>query len=148
MKRFLLLFFVILIGLGMLNHSGCKKSEITGPDMSIVDVRWILQSIKFSSTNVVPIVDTFFIMLNGDSSIDMSVDFNDCAGSYTLGDNNSIYIDYNTIACTEVYCGDDSMDDEFHDALNSASRYEVEGNELKIYFNNGQSYLNFVAESS
>jgi hypothetical protein len=40
------------------------------------------------------------------------------------------------------------MDDEFHEALNSASRYEVDGNRLRVYFNNESSQLNFIAESS
>jgi hypothetical protein len=39
------------------------------------------------------------------------------------------------------------MDEEFHEALNLATKYKVEGNRLQIYFNNGSSQLNFIAES-
>jgi heat shock protein HslJ len=141
-----MLFFVVW---GMMFHTGCKKSDINDPpDMSIVGVRWILESIQYSAASVIPSVETFNILLNEDSTVEMEVACNYCAGTYELGNNNFILFDYSTIACTEVYCGDDSMDDEFHDALNSASRYEVDGNRLRVYFNNESSQLNFIADSS
>ena len=146
MKRFLLIFVVLFMVTGMVFHTGCKKSEINEPpDMSIVGVKWVLESIQYSAVNVIPIVEIFYIQLREDSRIEMEVDCNYCAGMYELGNNNFILFDYSTIACTEAYCGDDSMDDEFHDALNSATRYEVNGNRLRVYFNNESSHLNFIA---
>lgn len=149
MKQFLLIFILLfMVSLGLLVHTGCKKSDINEPpDMSIVGVRWMLESIQYSAVNVIPIVETFFILLKEDSNVEMEVDCNYCAGTYELGNNNFILLDYSTIACTEAYCGDDSMDDEFHEALNSATKYEVDGNRLRVYFNNESSQLNFIAES-
>ncbi len=147
MKRFLLIIILLfMVSSGMLVHTGCKKSKINDPpDMSIVGVKWVLESIQYSAANVIPIVAMFSIQFGEDSRLEMEVDCNYCAGAYELGNNNFILFDYSTIACTEAYCGDDSMDDEFHDALNSATKYEVDGNRLRIYFNNESSRLNFIA---
>lgn len=144
MKRILLIFMLFFMLSGIVFYTGCKKSDINEPpDMSIVGVKWILESIQYSATNVIPINEIFFILLKEDSRIEMEVDCNYCAGTYELGNNNFILFDYTTIACTEAYCGEDSLDDEFHAALNSATRYEVDGNRLRVYFNNESSQLNF-----
>ena len=146
MKRFLLIFMLLFMVSGMVFYTGCKKSDVNDPpDMSIVDVKWILESIQYSAANVVSIEEIFYILLKEDSRIEMEVDCNYCAGTYELGNNNFILFDYSTIACTEAYCGDDSMDDEFHEALNSATKYEVDSNRLQVYFNNESSQLNFIA---
>jgi heat shock protein HslJ len=146
MKRFLFLFILLFMVWGMVFHTGCKKSDINEPpDMSIVGVKWMLESIQYSAANVIPIAEIFFIQLKEDLSLEMEVDCNYCAGTYELGNNNFILFDYSTIACTEAYCGDDSRDDDFHDALNSATKYEVDGNRLRVYFNNESSQLNFIA---
>jgi heat shock protein HslJ len=147
MKRFLLIIILLfMVSSGMLVHTGCKKSDINEPpDMSIIGVKWVLESIQYSAANVIPIVEMFSIRFGEDSRLEMEVDCNYCAGTYELGNNNFILFDYSTIACTEAYCGDDSMDDEFHEALNSATKYEVDGNRLRVYFNNESSQLNFIA---
>ncbi len=132
---------------GSVFYTGCKKSDINEPpDMSIVGVRWNLESIRYSAANVIPIDEIFFIRLREDSRVEMEVDCNYCAGWYALGNDNSILFDYSTMACTEAYCGEDSRDEEFHDALNTATKYEVEGNRLRVYFNNETSHLNFITE--
>lgn len=146
MKRFLLFFILLFIVGGMLFHTGCKKSNINeSPDMSIVGVKWVLESIQYSIVNVIPSQEMFSILLKEDYSLEMEVDCNNCGGSYELGNNNIILFDYSTIFCTEAYCGDDSMDNEFHQALGSATMYEVNGNRLRIYFNNESSQLIFIA---
>jgi heat shock protein HslJ len=133
---------------GLVFYTGCKKIDINEPpDMSIVGVKWILESIQYSPRTVIPIIESFYIRLREDFSVGMEVDCNHCGGRYSLGDNNSIFFDYATLGCSEMYCGDDSMDEEFHAALKSATRYKVEGNRLRVYFNNGSSHLNFIAES-
>jgi len=147
MKRFLFLFILLFMVCGLVFYTGCKKSDINEPpDMSIVGVKWILESIQYSPVNVIPINESFYILLREDFTVGMEVACNHCGGMYSLGDNNSISFDYTTLGCTEIYCGDDSMDEEFHEALNSATKYKVEGNRLWIYFNNGSSQLNFIAE--
>ena len=146
MKRFLLISIVLFMVSGILFHTGCKKSDVNEPpDMSIIGVKWVLESIQYSAVNVIPIQEIFSILLKEDYSLEMEVDCNNCGGEYTLGNNNFILFDYSTIFCTEAYCGDDSLDTEFHEALNSATKYEVDGNRLRIYFNNESSQLNFIA---
>ena len=147
MKRFLLIFMLLFMVSGTVFYTACKKSNIDKPpDMSIVGVKWILESIQYSVVNIIPIDEIFFIRLRDDYRLEMEVDCNYCAGTYELGNNNFILFDYTTIACTEADCGEDSRDDEFHDALNSATRYEVDGNRLRVFFNSESSQLNFIAE--
>jgi heat shock protein HslJ len=149
LKRFFFIFILLFLVSIMVFHTGCRKSEINNPpDMSIVGVKWVLESIQYSAVNLTPIVETFYILLYEDFSLDMEVDCNYCAGEYILGNNNSILFDYSTIACTEAYCGEDSWDDEFHDALNTATKYEVDSNRLRVYFNNESSQLNFITNPS
>jgi|GEM_PF-726488 len=149
MKRFLLIFLLLFMVSGILFYTGCKKSDVNEPpDMSIVGVKWVFESIQYSAVNVIPIREMFSILLKEDYSLEMEVDCNNCGGTYELGNNNFILFDYSTIFCTEAYCGDDSMDDEFHGALNSATKYEVDGNRLRVYFNNESNQLNFIADPS
>lgn len=136
------LFIVVSITL-LLLPTGCKKSE-SNPDNDIAGIQWILESIRYSDQNVVQIEELFTILFNNDGSLQMEVDCNTCAGTYQLGAGNSItFTDH--IACTEVFCGVNSKDTEFHDALDTASRYEKDGTILTIFFNSEQSRLIFHA---
>jgi heat shock protein HslJ len=136
------LFNVFLVVL-LLFHPGCKKSTSI-PDNPLSGVKWILQSIRYSDQNIVQIGRVFFIRFNEDLSFEMQVDCNSCSGTYVLGAGNSLSFNAQ-MACTDAYCGDNSPDDEFHAAIETVSRYEKIGNRLQIYFNNGQSFLDFMA---
>ena len=144
MKKYLLFFLMAVILIGTVIHFGCKKSE------SIVEnplwgARWILDAIQYSDQNIVLIRRPFSLRFNQDGTVDMVVDCNECNGTYVVDDNGSLtFLDHST--CTEVFCGNDSNDDAFHAALDTASRYEIIGRNLRIFFNNGQSRLNFNAE--
>ncbi len=146
MKRFFLLFMLLFFIFGLVLHTGCKKSDIS-PDSLLQGVKWILESIQYSAQNVVPIEETFYILFNEDLTFQMQVDCNSCTGTYVLGANNSLTF-ADQMACTDAYCGDDSKDNEFHAAIDTVSRYDVDGNRLRLYFSNEQSHLNFIAESS
>ena len=144
MKKGLFIFLFAVIMMGMVCHHACKKSD-SDSDSALVGIQWILESIRYSDQNIVQIEKIFSILFNRDKSLEMEVDCNTCAGTYELGPNRSIsFIDH--MSCTEVYCGPGSKDAEFHAALDTASRYDISGNTLKIYFNAGQSTLDFYAQ--
>lgn len=144
MKKYIGVFFVIFIVTGLLFQPGCKKSEepIANP---LIGINWVLQTIQYSPQNVIAIEDLYSIQFKDDGTHGMVVDCNTCVGTYEIGANASIrFITHSE--CTEAYCGDDSRDAEFHVALDSAYRYEIDGNSLRIYFDNGASLLNFNAQ--
>ncbi len=143
-KGFFIFLFAVIMA-GMVFHHACKKSD-SDSGSALVGIKWILESIRYSDQNIVQIEKIFSILFNEDKSLEMEVDCNFCTGTYELGPNRSISF-INHMSCTEVYCGPDSKDAEFHAALDTASRYDINGNTLKIYFNAGQSTLNFLVGS-
>jgi heat shock protein HslJ len=144
MKKYIGVFIVILIVTGLLFQPGCKKSEepIENP---LTGINWVLQTIQYSAANVIVIEDPFSILFYNDGTHEMVVDCNTCVGTYEIGANAAITFTSHS-ECTEAFCGQDSRDAEFHVALDSASRYEIDGSSLRIYFNNGASLLNFNAQ--
>jgi len=145
MKTFLLIFMLLFFISGTLFHTGCKKNDLIS-DSPLINIKWILESIQYP-VQIVPIERTFYILFNEDRTLEMQVDCNFCSGTYELGAGNSISFG-EEMMCTDAFCGDDSKDTEFHAALDTTSSYDVNGNRLRIYFGNGQSRLNFIAESS
>jgi heat shock protein HslJ len=137
---------VIAMAVAAMFFTGCKKSDLNG-DYPITGVRWVLESIRYSAMNIVPVDEPFWIVFNDDGSLQMRVDCNDCGGSFTVGENNSIA--FVQLACTEAFCGEDSKDRQFYDAIDAASRYEAGENNLRIYFvslENEDGALNFTRE--
>ncbi|MFC2141081.1 META domain-containing protein [Acidobacteriota bacterium] len=146
MKRFLVILMLLSVIPYMAFHMGCKKSnQIT--DYPLQGVKWILESIQYSNQNILSIERMFYVLFNENLTFQMQVDCNTCNGTYALGANHSILFS-RQMACTDAFCGDDSPDNEFHAALETVSKYNVNGNRLRLYFNNEQSFLNFIAESS
>jgi len=144
MKKIILAVLPVLMVTGLLFDTGCKKSDADDPDGQLVGITWVLQTIRYPSRTVT-VQRTFTMLFNSDGSLDMVVDCNVCGGSYTTGDNNALSFP-GAFACTEADCGPDSEDTEFHEALDSVSRYEVDGNVMRLYFNNQVSSLDFVAQ--
>jgi heat shock protein HslJ len=146
MKRFLVIILLFCVISGMAFHTGCKKGkQIT--DYPLQGIKWILESIQYSNQNILSIERMFYVLFNEDLTFRMQVDCNTCNGTYSLGANQAILFS-RQMACTDAFCGDDSPDNEFHAALETVSKYDVNGNRLRLYFNNEQSFLNFIAGSS
>lgn len=137
---------VLLAGIiagAMLLFPGCRETEIINP---LTGVTWILQSFRYDDQNIVTVERTFSLLFKDGGEVDMQVDCNTCYGTYVTGAGNVLYFTSHG-GCTEIYCGDDSRDQEFHQALDTASRYEKQGNTLLIYFNNQNSILTFISRN-
>ncbi|MCP5050539.1 MAG: META domain-containing protein [bacterium] len=136
---------VLLLIIGtLLMNPGCKKSAETEEETLTLEVSWNLQSINYSAQNVILIVRSFSLLFHEGGTVEMVVDCNNCIGLYQLGINRTIFFN-GTTACTEVDCGQDSKEGNFHQALSTASRYEVNNNNLRIYFtrNGEEGHLSF-----
>lgn len=146
MKKKVFVSMLVIIFIGLAVHPGCKKSDIV-QENPLWGARWVLQSFEYSAQNILLVIRPFSLLFRENGTVDMVVDCNTCIGNYEADNNGSgslTFIDHT--GCTEIFCGEDSVDNEFHAALDSASRYEINGMELKIYFNNGQSRLNFFGQ--
>jgi heat shock protein HslJ len=143
MKRRLFMSILVICFMGFTFHTGCKTDNPNSNSDLLFNIEWVLESIRYSTLNIVPIQDSFSILFRQNGSIDLEVDCNMCTGTFELGENGAMTITDHSL-CTEVFCGPDSRDAEFHTALDSVNRYEIVGNNLRIFFNNGQSLLNFT----
>ncbi len=128
----------------MLFYPGCKKSDEDKQE-ALAGTSWVLQAIEYSAQNVIQIQEIFSIVFNGDGTITMEVDCNNCSGTYVSSTDGTLSFAAE-MSCTEVACEPNSRDAEFHAALQSASRYEINGNSLLIFFGNEQSTLKFTRQ--
>ncbi len=136
--RLLLGLFLILI----IFQTGCKQTDTFGI-LDLLEKKWILNSIHYSPENVISSTGDFSIIFENNGMLTMQVDCNGCSGKYTLGDNNSISLQFEL--CTQAYCGPDSLDSQFHETLENSTRFEIIGNNLRIYFSN-TGYLDFTSQ--
>ena len=144
MKRVMFLYLFLILAVGVLINTGCKKAGFAS-DSQLVGVKWILKSITYSDSDDIQIEETFYLLFKDNGTFEAQVDCNECKGTYALDANNTIsHIDHRS--CTEAFCGDDSHDTKFHDALDSTWMYKIEGNCLFIYFKSKNNSLNFKAE--
>ncbi|NIM11413.1 MAG: META domain-containing protein [Candidatus Aminicenantes bacterium] len=143
MKRLLLMTILVVCFVGVTFHPGCKTDNPNSNSDLLFNIKWVLESIHYSTLNIVSIQDTFSILFRQNGSMDLEVDCNTCSGTFELGNNGAITIIDHSL-CTEADCGPDSRDAEFHTALDGVTRYEIDGNNLRLFFTNGQSRLNFT----
>ncbi len=134
----------ILAAITLFSMGSCKQAAL---DPILVNVKWILENIHYSDENIVIIEDTFSLLFEENSGLDMVVDCNTCKGTYEASANETISV-FAPFSCTEVYCGDNSRAREFEIALQDASSYNITSDRLYLYFNNGSSYLYFYAEGT
>ena len=110
---------------------------ITPPsELSEVQGTWQLQAFELTagSTILIPNGQDFTIQFDPDGSLGVKADCNLCGGVYETN-GNSISIDVQF--CTRAYCGDESLDNQYLQALANTSRYTREGRELLLDYSNG-----------
>lgn len=143
MKKYGFVLLSVMIAGAMLLFPGCRETKIINP---LTGVNWILQSFRYGDQNIVTVERTFSLLFKEAGEVDMQVDCNTCYGTYVIGADNVLYFTSHG-GCTEIYCGQESRDQEFHQALDTASRYDKQGNTLLIYFNNQDSVLTFISRN-
>ena len=123
---------ILLAGLAIVS---CNT--ITPPsELSEVQGTWQLQAFELTdgSTIVVPNVQDFTIQFDPDGSLGVEADCNLCGGAYETS-GNSISIDVQV--CTFAYCGDESLDNQYLQALANTTGFAREGQELLLDYSNG-----------
>lgn len=125
--------FLILLSCDPFKTQNDENLPLTG-------INWELLSFHYIFKNPIQAQKGEFTILFSDTgSVQSKVDCNQCFGEFTTGDNKSISTQLSI--CTEVYCGDDSKDHDFHDAIKNTTRYAIHGNRLKLFFENNFLYF-------
>jgi len=70
------------------------------------------------------------LTFNQDGSYQLKLDINNCGGSFTLGQNNQLEMDFP--ACTEACC-DSQFSQKLTTMLPQVTSFEIEGNILKLH---------------
>ncbi|MCP4219290.1 MAG: META domain-containing protein [bacterium] len=130
----------LVVFVGLLTTTGCRKSKT---DPNLEGVTWVLEYFKYPNSNTVQAEQRFSITFNAAGTMAMEVDCNACNGEYTA---EASQMTFSNILCTEAYCGDESQDWEFHNALVTVTKYEFVNNSLILYFDKDRSTLHFRSE--
>ena len=113
-------------------------------DLPLTETRWELISFHYLFQSPILVKNSEFTIVFSDTgTVQSKVDCNWCSGEFTLSAQNAISIQLGI--CTEAYCGDDSKDNDFHDAITNITRYVIDENTLKLFF--GYNFLYFVNKS-
>jgi heat shock protein HslJ len=131
-KVYLLAVTVFLVIAGLLLSSGCKKSEL-GWDELPANVTWLLDRIVVSDSTTLDDDRTYWIKFQTGGTMSLQVDCNSCAGTYELSEGNSIKL--LVFQCTLKLCaGGETITTYYRVALQDAFRYDVNGNQLILYY--------------
>ncbi len=105
---------------------------------------WNLKSFENNVGITVPAQDQVYnIKFLEDGTFSGKSDCNEINGHFTVDSLNSLNIE--NIVTTKVYCGKESLDEEYYNAIHDARSYEINKNELYIQYGNN-SKLYFKAE--
>ncbi|MFQ5707868.1 MAG: META domain-containing protein [bacterium] len=149
--KLLMLFGVPLILFGL---NTCTKNPATVANKSLVDTEWDLQSFEVVGVGESDIGSQGMILVfTNDGRLegrartikgDLSVPGNSYGGVYEVGSDGSLSIEITHT--TELGLPAGSRYEEYLQTLRNASAYEIEGNRLRIFYDDQTKALNFKAE--
>jgi len=106
----------------------------TGPsEVTTLVGSWQLESIERDDGTVATIADpaSYTATFSAEGDLAVVADCNRCNGGYTVDGTN---VQISTLACTRAFCGPDSFFDEYTMALDSATTFSRNGDELRIRY--------------
>jgi heat shock protein HslJ len=121
------------LGLGLavagIATGGCDQSP-TSPS-EIVGQTWRLVAIDRSGLPSIsaPADRNFTVEFQDGGRLGVRADCNSCSGSFELSESQ---LTIRPLACTRAFCGNDSLDTLFLQALSEARTVRIEGGELVI----------------
>jgi heat shock protein HslJ len=112
------------IAIGACDESPTSPSELIGQT-------WRLLSIDRSGlpSNPAPSDRRFTIAFQDGGRLAVRADCNSCSGTYDLSRSQ---FNIRPLACTRAFCGNDSLDTPFLQALSDARSARIDGSELTI----------------
>jgi len=155
-SRHLILFGLILIfGLNACDDTNVVIPDETDiPDKPLVDTQWVLQFFEIVGEGETDIgSQTIDLKFTEDGRLwgkaktikgDLDVPGNSYGSTYEVKDDGTLHI--NTAGSTYVGLPSGSRYIEYLDALRKSSSYEIEGDKLRIFYDEGTKTLIFEAE--
>jgi heat shock protein HslJ len=121
----------ILAVLGFAFVSCSGPTAPSASDTRITGITWKLRSIQPSGAPAIEIrnPDRFTVLLGGDHRAAVRADCNACTGRYEL---NGSTLQLGSLACTRAFCGVESPDMQFLDALLPSASVAISGGMLKL----------------
>ena len=108
----------------------CKKEEENSP---IQSTRWMLVQVEGTPIAVSSYSPTYssYIQFNADSKTDGLAPCNSFGGTYILGGSNQLSV--SAQAATRATCAAQNIEDQYLSALPRTARYELNGQELRLF---------------
>jgi heat shock protein HslJ len=110
----------------------CSGTSLTGPsETGITRITWKLRSIQqFGNARVqIQNPDRFTVLFAEDRRVSVRADCNTCTGKFELSGSS---LRLSTLACTRAFCGADSPDTQFLNALERVTTASVDREILTI----------------
>jgi len=115
----------------------CDGDAPSAPSEALTGITWQLQAFQTVDEGriAVPQPERYTLLFATDGGLDVRADCNTCVGSYRAT-SVALTIDP-ALACTEAYCGDDSLDFKYLEALGSVSTYALPEDALRLHYAHG-----------
>jgi heat shock protein HslJ len=109
--------------------SGCDNGPTSPSD--VIGETWSLVSLQETGSAPVVVTDSslYTVSFGDDDRLRVSSDCNSCGGTYTLTVSSLVVT---PLACTKVFCGNESLDAKFTKILQQAKTISVDDDELTI----------------
>ena len=119
---------------GALVLGACDGSPLAPSDL--FGERWRLVSLKDGDSTPVNVADPgkYTVHFEGNGRVAVTSDCNSCGGTFSLSGDE---LELRQIACTKVFCGDQSLDAAFIRALEKVESVTLNERELTIRANDG-----------
>lgn len=122
----------ILLAIPLLFIISCSDSATETNSTELLNTLWVLEAFEVYGLQDTPPDDQVYnIQFNADNKFIGRNDCNDISGNFSLNSNN---ITMDNLTTTEVYCGKESLDYLYFEALRGAGSYKIEKNELSINY--------------
>ena len=107
---------ILVIAVFLLALVSCASGPTAPSEIGLTGITWKLRSIQRagSVTVDIPMPERFTVLLSDDHRVVLRADCNTCTGRYELSGSN---LSLEPLACTRAFCGADSPDTSFLNAL-------------------------------
>jgi heat shock protein HslJ len=121
---------MLVIAVLLLALVSCATGPTTPSEIGLSGITWKLRSIQRAGfvTIDIPVSERFTVLLSDDRAV-VRADCNTCTGRYELSGSN---LSLGPLACTRAFCGADSPDTSFLNALAVAASASINGRTLTL----------------
>lgn len=122
---------MFVIAVLMMALVSCSSGPTAPSETGLAGITWKLRSIQRAGfvTIDIPVPERFTVLFSDDQRAVVRADCNTCVGRYELSGSN---LQLGSLACTRAFCGADSPDTSFLNALAVATSASRNGRTLTL----------------